>query len=87
VQDLRYYVPGIMLILVAVMIFAVPQILVVLVGTLILMAGIGALHIGHKIKKSEAEFRRFGESFFDDGPHGWRFMRVPLYRRRWDREF
>ena len=52
-QGIRYYLPGIILILVAIMIVAVPEILVAFVASLIIMAGIGALYIGHKMRKSE----------------------------------
>ena len=62
----KYYFPGSLLILIAIMIMAVPEILVVFLATSILMAGIGALYIGHMIRKSEIEFRDFDEWFLAD---------------------
>jgi len=80
-QSIRYYLPGIILILVAIMIVAVPEILVAFVASLIIMAGIGALYIGHKMRKSEIEFRDTGTQFFDDDFFGRRFVRRPVFRR------
>jgi hypothetical protein len=42
-----------MLILIAVVIVAIPEILVALVAGSIIMAGVGALYIGHIMRKSE----------------------------------
>ena len=79
-RNIKYYIPGIALILIAIMIVAVPQILVAFVAALIIMAGIGALYIGHMIRKSEVEFRNIGNWFFDDDLYGWQFARRPWYR-------
>ncbi|MBW2318598.1 MAG: hypothetical protein JRF24_07955 [Deltaproteobacteria bacterium] len=54
-RNLRYYAPGITLILIAILIVAVPEILVAFVVGLIVMAGIGALYIGHMIRRSSIE--------------------------------
>jgi hypothetical protein len=68
--SLKYYVPGIMLILMAIMIVAFPEILVALVAASIIMAGIGALCIGHMFRKTEIGFKhRNGESFHNH-PYG-----------------
>ena len=84
-DSIRYYFPGIVLILIAILIVAVPQILVAIVATLIIMAGIGALFIGHKIRKSEIGFRHTSEWFSDDDFLGRRFVRRPVFRdwKRW----
>ena len=42
-DTIRYYLPGIILILLAILIVAVPEILVAFVASIIIMAGIGAL--------------------------------------------
>ena len=55
-RSLRYYLPGIILILVAIVIVAVPEILIGFIAALIILAGIGALTIGHRIRKSKIEF-------------------------------
>ena len=80
-QSIRYYVPGIILISIAIMIVAVPEILVAFVASIIIMAGIGALYIGHKIRKSEIEFRDTDKQFFDDDFFGRRIVRRPVFRR------
>jgi len=77
---IKDYQPGIALILVAIMIVAVPEILVAFVASVIIMAGIGALHIGHNIGKSEREFRGKGAGFFHDDFFGRGFTRRPLFR-------
>ena len=84
-DTLRYYLPGIVLILIAIMVVAVPEILVVFVASIIIIAGIGALIIGHKIRKSESVFRSNNEWASDDDFLGLRFVRRPVFREwiRW----
>ncbi|HID31219.1 MAG TPA: hypothetical protein EYP19_14645, partial [Desulfobacterales bacterium] len=55
-ENMKYYIPGSLLILIAIMIVAVPEILVVFIAASITMAGIAVLYIGHMIRKSEIEF-------------------------------
>ena len=83
---MKYYVPGILLILIAILIVAVPEILVAFIASIIIMAGIGALYIGHRIRKSEIEFRRTGEWSSDEDFFGRRFVRRPVFRD-WNRWF
>jgi len=78
----KYYFPGSLLILIAIMIMAVPEILVVFLAASILMAGIGALYIGHMIRKSEIEFRDFDEWLLTDDSPRWRLARAPVFRKR-----
>ena len=85
-RNIKYYIPGIVLILIAIMVVAVPKILVAFVAASIIMAGIGALYIGHMIRKSEIEFRNIGEWFSDDDRYGRQFARRPVLRR-WYRDF
>ena len=80
-RNLQYYLPGSILILIAIMIVAVPEILVALVAALIIMVGIGALYIGHMMRKSEIEFRNFDGWFLGNDPFGWSFVRTPTYRK------
>ena len=80
--NLRFYFPGITLILIAIAIIAVPEILVAFVAAAIILAGIALLYMGHIARKSEMEMRDseewvHGDGFFD----GW-FARAPVYRRR-----
>lgn len=85
-DTMKYYLPGILLILIAIFIVAVPEILVALIASMIIMAGIGALYIGHRMRKSEMEFRRTGEWFPDEDFFGRRFVRRPV-SRDWNRWF
>ena len=83
---IRYYIPGIILILIAIMILAVPEILLAFIASIIIMVGIGALYIGHRIRKSENDFRHTDEWFSDEDFFGRRFMRRPVFRD-WNRWF
>ena len=85
-DTLRYYLPGIMLILIAIMIVALPEILVVFVASMIIIAGISALVIGHRIRKSGIEFRHTGNRFYDEDFFGPKFANRPVFRN-WNRWF
>ena len=79
--SLKYYVPGTILILIAIMIVAVPEILVAFVAASMIIAGIGALYIGHMIRKSAIEYRNIGGWSLDNDPYGWRCVKESLFRR------
>ena len=85
-ETLRYYLPGIILIMIALMIVVMPEILVALVAAIIIVAGIGALFIGHKIRKSDIDDRHRDAWFSDDDFFGRRFVRRPI-SRDWHRWF
>jgi hypothetical protein len=85
-ENLKYYVPASILILIAIMIVAVPEILVAFLAALIIMAGIGALYIGHMIRKSDIELRNTDGWILDGDLYGRRFVSAPVLRR-WFREF
>ena len=84
-DNIRYYMPGIILILIAILIVAVPEIIVAFVASIIIMVGIAALYIGHRIRKSEIEFRPTHEWSSDEDFFVRRFVRRPIFRdfRRW----
>lgn len=84
-NTIRYYLPGIVLILIAILIIAVPEILIAFIASIIILAGIGALYLGHKIRKSEIEFRNEGAWFSDEDFSGRKFLRRPIFRNwpRW----
>ncbi len=84
-RNLKYYLPGSTLILIAIMIVAAPEILIAFVAASIIMAGIGALYIGHLIRKAEIEFRNTDGWSLDDDFYAWRFVRPPVFRM-WHRE-
>ena len=64
-RNLKYYFPGSILILIAILIVAVPEIVVAFVAASIIMVGIGTLYIGHMIRKSEIESENFNGWFFN----------------------
>jgi len=84
-RNLKYYLPGSTLMIIAIMIVAVPEILIAFVAASIIMAGIGALYIGHLIRKSEIKSKNTDGWFLDDDFCAWRFVRAPVFRR-WHRE-
>ena len=71
----------VVLIAIAIMFVAVPEILVAFGATIIIMAGIGALAIGHRMRKSAIEFRDTDAPFFDDDFFGPRIFRRPVFSR------
>ena len=84
-KNIKYYMPGIILLLLAITIIAVPEIIVAFIAATIIMAGIGALYIGHRIRKSEIEVRKVDEWISDEDSFGRRFVRNPFTKdwRRW----
>jgi len=80
--NFKYYLPGAVLFLLAFVVLAVPEILVAFVAALIIMAGIGALYIGHMLRRSKIEFRDMNGWFSNNDPHDWRCVKESIFRRR-----
>jgi hypothetical protein len=76
-ESLKYYVPGILLILMAMMIVAFPEILVALVAASIIVAGVGALCVGHVLRKTHMGFRNAMRGTFHEDPYGEPFQGRP----------
>ena len=70
IRNVRYYLPGRILILLALLIVVAPEILVAFVAASILIVGIGTLYIGHLIRKSKIELRNADRWFFESEPYG-----------------
>ncbi|MDY6972088.1 MAG: hypothetical protein SV775_07145 [Thermodesulfobacteriota bacterium] len=85
-RNMKYYVPGSLLILIAVMIIAVPELFLALAAVSILMAGVGVLYIGHIIRRSETELINIHQWPFDDHSCRSQITRVPIFKR-WRRVF
>jgi len=81
-MKLRYYFPGSVIILLGILMIAFPEILVALVALFLIMLGLGALSLGHLIRKSEAELTDFNSDFSNKGSHRRWVGRVPLWRTR-----
>ena len=74
-QQIKYYLPGISLILMAVLIFAVPEILVTMISVFIMTMGVFILYIGHGLRKSEIELRKMDGWYRTPGWHRYCFYR------------
>ena len=84
-NKLNYYIPGIFLIMSGILILAFPEILIALIASVIIVAGISALYLGHKIKESNDEYIRLN----DDGRIDYESRyshRNPVFRF-WGRRF
>ena len=85
---LNYYIPGAVIVLIGLLIVVFPQILVALVAALIISIGVGALFIGHQMRKTERAVQTgYDRSECDDDG----FCRVwsrhyPVFHR-WTRRF
>lgn len=80
-NNIRYYIPGIFLILSGILIVAFPEILIALIASIIIIAGIVSLYIGNKIRGSETEYRRMmGNDWSSDDNQFDLRNRRPLFR-------
>ena len=80
-KDMKYYLPGIILIAVAIIIVAFPQILIALIGATIICAGLVALYIGHMVRKG------FNEVGYSPGSFLEEFIVIQPVFRRWYNRF
>ena len=72
-QQIKFYLPGISLILMAVLIFTVPEILVAMMSVFIMTMGVFILYIGHGLRKSEIELRKMDGRYRTPGWHRYCF--------------
>ncbi len=56
---LKYYIPGGLLVMMALLILAVPEILVAFVAAAVAMSGISLLYLGHMMRKADTEWSAF----------------------------
>ncbi len=75
-KKLKYYIPGILLIMMGALILAVPEILVAFVAAAVAMSGISLLYLGHMMRRAETEWSVFERSrpyaqFFRDPGEDW----------------
>ena len=79
-ESLKYYLPGGVLIFIAIMIAIFPEIIVAFISAMGIVAGITALTIGHAIRKSETVMG-WSDAWFHDNPFlGGRFVQRPVFR-------
>lgn len=65
-RNIKFYIPGIFLVLMGIAVIIVPEILIAIVAATIIMSGFAALQVGYMIHKSQNDFNNFKVSFFDD---------------------
>jgi prepilin signal peptidase PulO-like enzyme (type II secretory pathway) len=85
-DSIRYYIPGALIIFIGILIVAVPEILIAFVASLVLVAGIGVLYLGHRIRTSEEGYGGGNRRFGDEDFFGRRFAERPIFRD-WRRRF
>lgn len=78
--DIKYYFPGIILIALAVVIVAFPEVLVGMIAATIIFAGVIALYTGHVIRKGFDEQTYMHGSAFDTF-----LIDQPIFRRWYGR--
>ena len=74
-QHIKYYIPGVMLILMAGFIIVFPEILVAIISIFIMAMGILVLYIGHGIWKSEIKWRKMDGRYQTSSWHRYCFYR------------
>jgi hypothetical protein len=79
-KELKYYVPGGLIIIFSILIVAFPEILVALIAGFVLMMGVIALFLGHMMSRSELRIRQATHRSGEKHPNEW-FSKQPLSRR------
>lgn len=81
----RYYLPGILMIAISLLIIAVPEVLAVLVASLLCMIGIISLYFGHMLRKQKIKTVWVEAPDSDADFFNMRFECIPVhqYYRRW----
>lgn len=85
-EGIKYYLPGIILILSGVLIIVFPEILIALIAALTIIGGIGALIAGKRMHDSVKDFNNInGHRFHDDSIKGLGSIEGPFFRfrQRW----
>ena len=85
-HKINYYLPGALLILCGVLIAAFPEILIALIASVIIVAGIAVLYLGHRIKESNEAYRGISEDGWTNGDKSQYRYQNPLVRF-WGRRF
>jgi hypothetical protein len=71
--------------MIAILIVAVPEILVASVAAFTIMSGIGLLQLGHRIRKSAIEKRGLDQWFHHADLSGYRFEKSPFFIKWYQR--
>jgi hypothetical protein len=85
-EGIKYYLPGIILILSGLLIIVFPEVLIALLASLTIMAGIGALIAGKSMHNSVKNFHNInGHEFHDESISDFGSIKGPFvrFRQRW----
>ena len=64
-KNFKYYMPGGLLIMLAIVILIAPEILVAFIAASVILLGIGVFYLGHIMRKSEIENKTiFNDTYF-----------------------
>jgi hypothetical protein len=80
-HQVKYYLPGSIVIAIAILIVYIPEILIAFVASAIIMIGILALYVGHLIRNSDRRLRSFDRWLWVDNSYGKEFFNTP--RMKW----
>ncbi len=61
-RNLRYYIPGALMLMAGILILAVPEVLVVFAAASVTMIGFFFLYFGHRMSKVRAEWRDLNQA-------------------------
>lgn len=83
-NKIQYYLPGIFLTLSGVLMAVFPEILIALIASVVIMAGVAALLLGHKIKESSYAYSKVNEDGWTDQERSQSRYHNPIrFRGRW----
>ncbi len=85
-KKLTYYLPGSIIILLGILIVAIPEILIAIVASTIIMLGIVSLYVGHIKLNSDRRFNYFDWRLWVDYDDTEDFFNT-RYLRRWFSKF
>ncbi len=85
-EGIKYYLPGIILILSGLLIIIYPEILIALIASLTILGGIGALIAGKSVHDSVKDFHNINRhGFYDETINDFGSIKGPFvrFRQRW----
>jgi hypothetical protein len=83
-NKIQYYLPGIFLTVSGVLIAVFPEILIALIASVVIMAGVAALFLGHRIKESGYAFNKINEDGWSNHERfQFRYHNPSRFRGRW----
>ena len=81
-KSVRFYFPGIALLIIAFLIISFPEVLIAFASSVIVITGIFALYIGHKIRLLHSTMESFEQRPFDNNFHEISYAKIWSKRNR-----